>query len=265
MRPLRTRHWTLLGAAAAAAVLFSGLGAWQLGRHEEQGARNDTLRSRLQAPPLDGSVAPLAGDSLAWRRARVAGRYDHAREILLRGRAYEGTPGVYVTTPLRREDAPAVLVVRGWMPAADGVHAPLSRGRPPPGGDTTLTVTGVLLAAPADARAALGRDTVDGEPHLLASHVAVSAIADSLPYPVAPLYLQRTDSAADADRGALPVALSPPSPEPGPHLWYALQWFGLAAIAAVGTGAYLYTELREGPGPGGRTVDPGRARPGPAP
>lgn len=256
-----------MAVAVAAAALFSGLGLWQADRHGQRQARNDTLRSRLSAPAVDAASATLASDSLAWRRVRVGGRYDYDREIVLRGRAHGGTPGVYVVTPLRRDGGPALLVVRGWIPAADGVHAPLSRGRPASGADSAVSVTGVLLPSVTEQEAGVTRDSVDGEPHLVASHVDVPALADSLPYPVAPLYVQRTAeegrgerrrAGEEADR--LPEVLAAPSPDPGPHFWYAVQWFGFAVIALGGTAAYLWSDLREEPdlGPEGRAVDPGR-------
>lgn len=249
--------------AAAAAVLFSGLGLWQADRHGQRQARNDTLRSRLSAPVVDGSAVPLGADSLSWRRVRLRGSYDYDREIVLRGRAHDGTPGVYAVTPLRRDGAPAALVVRGWLPAADGVHAPLSRGRPGSRPDSAVEVEGVLLSGAAGRGGGVERDTVDGSPHLVASHVNVSALADSLPYPVAPLYVQRTVDGEDRGEGGLPAVLDAPSPDPGPHFWYAVQWFGFAVVAAGGTAAYLWSDLRDAPdaGPTDPAVDPGRATP----
>jgi len=262
---LDSSHWILLVVAVAAAALFSGLGLWQADRHLQRQARNDTLRSRLSAPPVDGSALPLEADSLSWRRVRLAGRYDYDREIVLRGRALDGTPGVYVITPLRREGPPAVLVVRGWLPAADGVHAPLSRGRPGSPEDSAVSVEGVVLASVSSEAAGVTRDTVDGAPHLVASHVNVPALADSLPYPLSPLYVQRTGEAADGNEDELPAVLAAPSPDPGPHFWYAVQWFGFAVIALGGAGAYVWSDTREETdvGPEGRAVDPGRAGPGP--
>lgn len=260
-----------MAVALAAAVLFSGLGLWQADRHGERRARNEILRSRLSAPAVDASAVRLEPDSLAWRRVRLRGQYDYAREIVLRGRAHAGTPGVYVVTPLRRAGERTVLVVRGWLPAADGVHAPLSRGRPSSGADSTVSVHGVILPGVTGQEAGITRDTVGGERHLVASHVDVAALSDSLPYPVAPLYVQRTagdeeGTAGGDERGRergqerLPEALAAPSPDPGPHFWYAVQWFGFAVIALGGTAAYLWSDLREepDPGPGGQGVDPGR-------
>lgn len=253
--------------AAAAAVLFSGLGLWQADRHGQRQARNDTLRSRLSAPVVDASAVPLDADSLSWRRVRLRGSYDYDREIVLRGRAHDGTPGVYAVTPLRRDEAPAALVVRGWLPAADGVHAPLSRGRPGSRADPAVEVEGVLLSGAAGRGGGVERDTVDGSPHLVASHVNVSALADSLPYPVAPLYVQRTVDGEGRGEGGLPAVLDTPSPDPGPHFWYALQWFGFALIALGGTGAYLWTDLRgtSAGGSGEAAVEPGRAGRSPGP
>lgn len=254
-----------MGVACAAAALFSGLGLWQADRHGQREARNDTLRSRLSAPAVEASSLALASDSLAWRHVRLEGRYDYGREIVLRGRAHAGTPGVYVVTPLRRDAAPAVLVVRGWLPAADGLHAPLSRGRPPSAPDSAVEVRGLLLPSASGREGGLTRDTMEGTTHLVASRVDVPALSDSLPYPVAPLYVQRSGEGDGRGEGELPAALSAPSPDAGPHFWYALQWFGFAVVALAGTGAYLWSDLREepDPGPGGRAVDPGRAGPGP--
>lgn len=256
------KQWILLAVAGAAAALFSSLGLWQLDRHAQREARNDTLRARLAAAPVDVSSSALAADSLAWRPVRLEGRFDYRREIVLRGRAHEGTPGVYVVTPLRRPDGAAVLVVRGWLPAADGLHAPLSRGRPD-GEAGTVRVRGVLLPSVPGGRASVSRDSVDGASHLVASRMDVGALADSLPYPVAPLYAQRIGDGGRRGDGELPALLAAPAPDPGPHLWYALQWFGFAVIALAGTGAYLWTDLREEPelGRDRPAVDPGRARP----
>ncbi|HEX5727608.1 MAG TPA: SURF1 family cytochrome oxidase biogenesis protein, partial [Longimicrobiaceae bacterium] len=54
------------------------------------------------------------------RRARVAGAYDPAGEVLLRGRSHDMRPGVHVVTPLATDGGTVLLVNRGWVPSPDG-------------------------------------------------------------------------------------------------------------------------------------------------
>lgn len=255
-----TRNAVLVIVSAALALLFVRLGLWQLERHREASARAEGRRARLHRPAVDlpaGALPPA--ESLLWRRVVLRGRLDHGATVVLRGRGFQGTPGVHVAAPLVRPAGPDVLVVRGWMPAADGIHAPLSRGIPAAAGDM-VTVRGLALPG-ADTAGELRWTAVDGRPRLVAARLAPAALADSLRRELAPFYVRRLtdrafeDPAAPASvgwavrppseaAGSLPVALSVPEIDAGPHLSYAIQWFSFAAIAVVGTAAYLLTRSR---------------------
>jgi surfeit locus 1 family protein len=119
MKDSRTGLWAFLVVALVCAALFARLGVWQL---------------RMQLPPagLDGSIRleGVSADSLAWRRLRLRGTWDFEHEVVIRGRASRGTPGVHVVTPLRLSRGWGVLVLRGWLPAADGLSADLAGARP---------------------------------------------------------------------------------------------------------------------------------------
>src|SRR5690242_16460585 len=98
-----------------------------------------------------------AADSLRYRRARVSGIPDYAHEALLVQRTREGSPGVYLVTPVLTPGSDsATIVVRGWIYAPDGVRADPARWRE---GDS-LTVSGWLEELPTSGSA----DTIRGQP-----------------------------------------------------------------------------------------------------
>lgn len=256
-----TRNVALAAVAGVLAVLFSALGVWQLQRHDEASARAEFQRRRLLSPPLRIDSGPLPPvDSLLWRRVELSGRLEHQATVVLRGRGLQGTPGVHVVAPLVRAAGPDVLVDRGWMPAADGIHADLSRGIPRQA-PAVVTVRGVALPG-ADEAGDVRFTEVRGERRFVAARLAPSVLADSLGRELAAFYVREvTDRSFDdpsaprrvgwggrppsAGDDSLPVALALPEPDAGPHMSYAIQWFAFALIAVGGTGAYLLTRGRE--------------------
>jgi surfeit locus 1 family protein len=246
---------TFVGIVVAATALFTRLGFWQIHRLAGRKAENAARRLRQARPSLalpgglalgrlpiarssgPDSAAAARSDSLAWRSARLVGRFDWRREIVLRDRSFQGAPGVYVVTPLVvREggDSVGIPVLRGWLPAPDAFHAPLLAGRPdsavaPGGAPDTANV--LLLQVPGTrARRVDSLDAPDG-PHPVLGHLDPGALARLLPYPVARLYAQRTDPAGAR---IFPVRIPLPELSNGPHLSYAIQWFAFAVISVVG-------------------------------
>lgn len=226
--PFRTVLASVLVLALAA--LFVRLGFWQLDRLEGRRARNHAWRTQTAAPPLvlDSATAALLRadpDRYVNRRARAEGTYDAAGEIVLRGRAHGGKPGVHLATPLRVPAAGAVVMVnRGWAPSPDGARvdaAPYAEPGP-------VVVEGVLQAVPRTADG--GAPSVSGG---TTTHRRLDLDALRRTNPdVLPLYLQQLP---DADSARAPLRRVPPPPlTDGPHLGYAIQWFSFATIAVVG-------------------------------
>lgn len=92
-------------------ALLVGLGTWQAGRL----AWKTDLLARIAAAET-GPAVPLAGRPDPFAKVEAAGRFDHAREALL-GLELRGTTlGARLVTPLLRDDAPPLLVDRGWVP-----------------------------------------------------------------------------------------------------------------------------------------------------
>ena len=228
------------------AIVCVRLGLWQLDRLEQRRARNEAYREALALPVLE-----LSGDTLEavlrrpsrylYRRARVPGEPDPAREVVWRGRSLDGRPGVNLLTPYRLGGA-VVLVNRGWAPSPDAAHVELGRFREPPAAQP-IGVLIPLVDAPGEAVARVL--DLDGTRVLSVQRPEASALADHLPG-LLPLYVQQLPGPDDpAAPARLPI---PDLAAEGPHLGYALQWFGFAAIACIGFIAVVVLRFRRGQG-----------------
>ena len=123
MSPIARR--IVMAALFLVALGFARLGIWQLSRLRERRAANVETIAARRAPAV-----PITADSARDRHARRTPRHGQGTvrrarvRSIVRGEAYEGTPGVRVVTPLLLADSgPAVLVVRGFLPAPDAVSA----------------------------------------------------------------------------------------------------------------------------------------------
>lgn len=207
-----------------------GLGFWQLGRLSERRAANAAARAGLALPELRADSG--RGVTLApHRRLVVVGTLDESREFVLRNRLLQGVPAIQVVTPLRISGSDtALLVNRGYVPAPDAVDPGAATWSEP--GERTFH--GVLLPMP---------DRGDGDPIERRGRESwhgldLRTMRSRLPYPAAPVYLL-----AEADSGTshtirgrvYPIRAELPPMDEGPHLMYAVQWFGIAlAVMAFG-------------------------------
>jgi surfeit locus 1 family protein len=221
------RRFILFGICVLVSVLCIGLGVWQLGRLGERRAANRAVEAQRATPPADFDPAASPAE-WANRQVRVRGELDPEREFVLRGRVVQGVPAVQIVTPLRLAGRDtALLVNRGYVPAPDAV-------RPAAGGadwaePNPVRLSGVLLPMP---------DRGDGTP--LTRNGAetwkaldLTAMRARLPYPIAAWYLLVTADSVrgphTAAGGGYPIRAEPPPLDDGPHLMYAVQWFGIAA------------------------------------
>src|SRR5690606_23431383 len=123
--------------ALAAVLVCARLGLWQLDRLEQRKQRNTAVAERLAGAAIALPDVPRDTSGLLFRTVELAGQYDVARSVVLRGRARAGAPGVHVLTPLRLPDGSAVLVNRGWVPSADAATIDLDALPPPVSGQVT--------------------------------------------------------------------------------------------------------------------------------
>jgi len=237
MSRLKTMGFAALVLSVAGACI--GLGRWQLRRLAERRAHNlEVLRAR-EAPPVNLNDEPPAGNRIAaeelvYRRVSTAGTYDHSRAIVLRGRVFQGTPGVYLVTPLilAGKDT-AVLVNRGFVPAADAFHIDHTELDRP--ASTTVTGVAILIPVLPDEEGAV---PIVSDGDTTWRRLERRAVTSRFPYPVLPVVIM-ADPSSDSTGSGYPLGLGPEPITDGPHLSYAIQWFSFAAIALIGGGLWL--------------------------
>jgi surfeit locus 1 family protein len=231
------RKWllpTLLVFAGTA--LCIRLGIWQLDRLEQRRAFNAQFESARAQPVLDLNLEqPENIAEMEWRSVKVTGEYDFANQVAVRNQYYGSEYGYHLLTPLSF-DGQAILVDRGWIPA-DGNAAPSDWRKYDE--DGVVNVSGQIRRG--QAKPAIGgvADPLpqDGARLEIWNNANISRIADQMPYPALPVYIQPD---MDADDTEPPI---PSQPEieltEGPHFGYALQWFTFAAILFVGYPFFL--------------------------
>lgn len=232
------RFWFGVTVVVAAACL--ALAGWQFGRRAERRAQNEeAMRGRAMPTVVIGSAADT--QPRTQRRVRVHGEFDGGREIVLRGHLLMGAPGVQVVTPLRLAGSDsAVLVNRGFVPAADGA----TPDEPIPGEPGEVVIEGIAIPVP-DAEA--GGQPAGSPGRESWRRLDLEALRGRLPYPILDVYVL---ASPDSGRRGWPRRVEPPSLDEGPHLSYALQWLGIAgAVLGFGVFFILGVGRREGQDP----------------
>lgn len=224
---LRQPKWIIAGAVVLLlAAVFVRLGIWQLDRHEERQAENALGQSRIAAPPatLESLLREAGGDlaSIQYRRVFADGVFDVDSEVLIRSQVDLGSAGFHVITPLVLNDETAVLVNRGWVPLTMD-STPVDAAPE----DGNVTVDGwVQLSA---SRPPLGAVEPEGEIDVF-NRVDVDRIGQQLTHQLVPLYVVETGG-----RDVIPRPQRLPDfSDDGPHLAYAIQWFGFALTGVAG-------------------------------
>ena len=215
-------------------VVCVRLGIWQLDRLAGRRTASSAALKQRNLPPTDIRALGNNGEN---RRVFASGVYDFDREIILRGRARDGVPGVEVVTPLRLHGSDsAVLVLRGYVPSADAISYDNSIHREP----DSARVVGVAMPVPQDSGGAVPARRNGNETW---RRLDLATVRARLPYPLAPMYIiaDSPPTASPAPRRSPPPAL-----DHGPHLNYAVQWFAFAGIAFGGAAVLWWRRRREG-------------------
>ena len=209
------------------AVLCLALGFWQVGRLRERRAANVAALEARQAPPVSLDHT-MADSNLAGRRVTATGRYDHDHDVVLRGKAYRGSPGVEIVSPLVLEGGrTAVLVNRGFVPTPDAVTVQTDSVRE----FGPVRVEGSALPMPSG-----GGQPLERGARTTWTRLDRDALGQRMPYRLAPVYIRQ---APDTSLPSFPRRLDPLPIDDGPHLSYAIQWFAFAVMAVVFAGVIL--------------------------
>ena len=207
-----------------ALIVLIGLGAWQLQRLEWKAALIAEREARLAEPPIAlTDVTASEAAKFSYRRAKVAGRFLHDKELILGARAHQQISGVELLTPLELDDGRIVMVNRGWVPLE--VKDPAAR----PGTLTAgrVDITGIVRLP----RATGGWFTPEND--IAAKHwffYDVDGMARHLNLPLVPLVIE---ASIGADATALPIGREATVARTNNHLQYAITWFALALALAV--------------------------------
>lgn len=220
-RRVRLDRWATACALAGLAALLA-LGTWQLDRRQWKQALNAERLAALSAPIVPIARADALDGTLAFRRARLHGRFLHEREVHLLGKAWRSQGGVHVLTPLALSGGGVILVERGFVPNA------LRAAERRPAGQLTdeVAVEGVLRPQPRS-----GPFTPANRPERSQWYwPELAVLSRALELELAPLYLE---AGATANPGGWPLAGQASVTLPDNHLGYAITWYGLAATLAA--------------------------------
>lgn len=229
---MRFRYILLSIIGVAVALGCFRLSKWQVDRLAQRRAFNAALAERLAATPVALDAIPNDPSRARYRRIVTAGVFDYSRELALALRSRDGSPGVYILTPLRLADGRTLLTNRGWVYAPDGMSLDFERWREA----DTVSATGFIdtFVEPR------GPVAMEARPQLVRRLVRDS-LARRLggDTPLFPYILVLTNPSPSKDA---PARLQPPSNSNGPHVSYAIQWAAFGIIALVGT----FLALRRG-------------------
>lgn len=231
---LKQPKWAVAAVVVVGlAVSFIFLGFWQLDRRQERLSDNALATTQLLMPPTPLADLLAQGDDRAtieYRRATVDGSYLTADEVLIRSQIHLGTAGFHVITPYAYEGG-TVLVNRGWVPLdmdTTPVNATPAVG--PVEGWIHLT----------QERGPLSPEDPPGQLTVF-NRVDIDRIEQQTSSDLDPVYVVL----ADPEASELPIPVDLPDfSDEGPHLAYAIQWFGFAIVAVVGFGALLRKSSR---------------------
>jgi surfeit locus 1 family protein len=217
-----TRRIAIVGLMLIAALCVR-LGFWQVERLGDRRAMNRAALAARAKPALDlRASAARTAEELSDRWVAARGVYDREHEIVLRGEAFQGTPGVLLVTPLVLVGSDtAVLVLRGFVPAPDAVRADTDSLEEP----GTVRVRGLATPIGSGAGQPLehaGRTTW--------ARLDLDALRARLPYPLLPVVVRQTP---DSSLPRSPRRLPAPELDDGSHLNYAIQWFLFAGMAVA--------------------------------
>ncbi|GAB4483604.1 MAG: SURF1 family protein [Anaerolineales bacterium] len=227
----------------AGSALCLRLGVWQLDRLAQKRAENAHYLTVSALPPLNLTAAPAEDlTTQEYRRVTVSGVYDFEHQVALRNHYRETELGYRLLTPLILSDGTAILVERGWIPAAGNASPADWRKYDQPG---PITLSGILRLGRAlpeiggvpDPTLQPGQTRLD-----FWNIVTIERLALQTPARLLPAYIQPDP---DESRAAPPYpAQEQYEVTERNHFSYALQWFSFAALLFFGGPLFLYRQSR---------------------
>lgn len=227
----------LFVAACVVAMVWAGF--WQLSRLDERRAANrDVLAAQAEPPATLGEVLPAGVDAtpaevdaVQYRTVVATGTYRVDEQVLVQNRTFDGAPGYWVLTPLDLGDGTGLVVNRGWVPFEVLPEGPWDTFAPPEG---TVTVQGLVREPQVRSTGGIVASPTDDAEGVLRTlaRVDVGRLDQQVAVDLLPLYLDLRLQDPTQSAG-LPVPVSEPELDEGPHLGYAGQWFIFATLTVL--------------------------------
>ncbi|MBB5934368.1 SURF1 family protein [Streptomyces zagrosensis] len=277
---LTPRWWGINVFAALSIPVCLFMGSWQLGRFETRVDSHQEQQDHA-AEAESAAVAPLAEllpvtTETSGRHARVVGRYDATRQMLVPDRELDDRKGFYVLTLLRTDAGQALPVVRGWLPG--DADTPADRAKVPAVPTGEVTVVGALQAS--EHSTSDGVHVGGGLPTGQLGMISAASLVNIVSYDVYDAWITVT-------KAAEPLQAVPPAAAEGTgldlkafqNLGYTGEWFVFAGFVVfmwfrlfrreaeyARDVALGITPPSDGSGPGGPPRGPGApGAPDPAP
>ena len=172
------------------------LSHWQWNRHLEKKALIHSLEQRLEMPVIRGKEQLQAimqnPEAFYHRKVLIDGAYDFSREVVIRNRRRENTPGVIVLTPVAIPGSEVrILINRGFLP----LQLAKKNKRVQFHTDTNAHFIGLIKES--NRRTALAPEdpeTSGNSWHDEFIRVDIEHLRTQYPYPLAPFYVERMSS-----------------------------------------------------------------------
>lgn len=210
------------------AATFVALGMWQLDRLQERRGMNRMAAERLAMEPVPfDQIENEDPESIEFRPVTVEGRPLAGDEVLIRSQVYLGIAGYHLIVPVSYRGGTAVLVNRGWVPLGTEV------GSFDHGVDDNMNITIQGWISPTQERPPLGPTDPESGDLTIMNRVDIDRIRAQLTSgsDLADVYIVETGEQGSGP--PFPIG-APDVDDEGPHLGYAVQWFGFTAVLVIG-------------------------------
>lgn len=238
-------------ATVVVVAIGIALGNWQTRRAGEKEAIAAAISEQGKLPPVViGSRGGVQQDDRVgtgalrgpahptkYRRVKLTGEFVTAWPVFLDNRPHEGRAGFYLAMPFKIAGSDAhVLVLRGWLPRDPREYGRLPEYATPAG---MTTVEGIVVEKAGHVMQ-LGT-AAPLTPGAIVQNLEVMDLARASGLRLEPYFVQQTGPQTPKDV----LVRDWPAPDTGidKHRGYAVQWYALAAMAAL---FFVITGFRSG-------------------
>ncbi|MFW0791766.1 SURF1 family protein [Gordonia sp. CPCC 205333] len=230
--------WIVLGliVVAFAALCFSILAPWQLGKNSSTEKRNDLIRVAVDTPaaPVDDIAPPgkAFDPNSEWREVSIAGRYLTDQQVIVRLRSAQERPATEILTPFVSSDGRSFLVDRGFVRPEQG-RAVAEIPVPP----TEVSTIHARIRKSEGTSPGRGAHIADGTKAVYT--IDPDVVGSQIGQRFDDFYLQLS-----ANQPGSLGEITLPQLDSGPYLSYGLQWLAFGIMAPLGAGYFIYTEVK---------------------